>query len=287
MKILNGKVASDFLYEDLKKEIILYEKKRKPCLCIFLIGYDKASHTYVNAKKKKCEELGIICKINFFEEISEKNLIEEIEIENKNQNTDGIIVQLPIKLNTEKILDAINPEKDVDGFSSINYGKMSKGFEDVHIPATALGILELLNFYQIKIEGKHCVILGRGITVGSPLSILMSMNKESGNATVTLCHSKTKNLKNFTKKADILIVAIGKAKFIDDTFVKKNSVIIDVGINKIEDLSSKKGYKIVGDVDFEKVYEKVSHISPVPFGVGPMTIYSLLENTIKSYKNNI
>lgn len=286
MKILDGKKVS----EDIKNEIkilvdqLKLKNKRPPHLAAILVGSDGASLTYVSSKVKACNQVGFKSSLfRFDNEISEKELLNHIEILNLDKEIDGFIVQLPLpkQIDEEKVLLSINPEKDVDGFHPSNFGRMALEM-DSFIPATPHGIIELLERYKINTKGKHCVVLGRSQIVGRPISILMSQKIKSGNATVTLAHSQTKNLENLTKTADIIISALGMPEFIKPHMVKKGSIIIDVGITRVKDSSNKKGYIIKGDVDFDKVSPICSHITPVPGGVGPMTIAMLLKNTLRA-----
>ncbi len=302
--ILDGKSLSLELFDKLKENVnsLKTETNRIPKLAIILVGNNIASQTYVKNKIKACKYIGIESKLikldisseitqptdeasyNFESQLSiEKRLEESIYNLNEDKSVDGIIVQLPLpkNINIDHIINSINPKKDVDGLHPFNLGKMALGLS-AHKPATPSGILELLKNYKIPTSGKHCVILGRSRIVGTPLSILMSQNKYPGNCTVTICHSYTKDIKEITKTADILISAIGKPKFVTEDMVKEGTVVIDVGINRIEDKNTKKGYRLEGDVDYEKVSPKCSHITPVPKGVGPMTIASLMKNTIKA-----
>tara|TARA_X000000950_G_scaffold271761_1_gene353427 strand:- start:350 stop:1225 length:876 start_codon:yes stop_codon:yes gene_type:complete len=286
MKILDGKKVS----EDIKNEIkilvdqLKLKNKRPPHLAAILVGSDGASLTYVSSKVKACNQVGFKSSLfRFDNEISEKELLNHIEILNLDKEIDGFIVQLPLpkQIDEEKVLLSINPEKDVDGFHPSNFGRMALEM-DSFIPATPHGIIELLERYKINTKGKNCVVLGRSQIVGRPISILMSQKIKSGNATVTLAHSQTKNLENLTKTADIIISALGIPEFIKAHMVKKGSIIIDVGITRVKDSSNKKGYIIKGDVDFDKVSPICSHITPVPGGVGPMTIAMLLKNTLRA-----
>lgn len=286
MKILDGKKVS----EDIKNEIkilvdqLKLKNKRPPHLAAILVGSDGASLTYVSSKVKACNQVGFKSSLfRFDNEISEKELLNHIEILNLDKEIDGFIVQLPLpkQIDEEKVLLSINPEKDVDGFHPSNFGRMALEM-DSFIPATPHGIIELLERYKINTKGKHCVVLGRSQIVGRPISILMSQKIKSGNATVTLAHSQTKNLENLTKTADIIISALGIPEFIEPHMVKKGSIIIDVGITRVKDSSNKKGYTIKGDVDFDKVSPICSYITPVPGGVGPMTIAMLLKNTLRA-----
>ena len=286
MKILDGKKVS----EDIKNEIkilvdqLILKNKRPPHLAAILVGSDGASLTYVSSKVKACNQVGFKSSLfRFDNEISEKELLNHIEILNLDKEIDGFIVQLPLpkQIDEEKVLLSINPEKDVDGFHPSNFGRMALEM-DSFIPATPHGIIELLERYKINTKGKNCVVLGRSQIVGRPISILMSQKIKSGNATVTLAHSQTKNLETLTKTADIIISALGIPEFIKAHMVKKGSIIIDVGITRVKDSSNKKGYIIKGDVDFDKVSPICSHITPVPGGVGPMTIAMLLKNTLRA-----
>lgn len=286
MKILDGKKVS----EDIKNEIkilvdqLKLKNKRPPHLAAILVGSDGASLTYVSSKVKACNQVGFKSSLfRFDDKISEKELLNHIEILNLDKEIDGFIVQLPLpkQIDEEKVLLSINPEKDVDGFHPSNFGRMALEM-DSFIPATPHGIIELLERYKINTKGKNCVVLGRSQIVGRPISILMSQKIKSGNATVTLAHSQTKNLENLTKTADIIISALGIPEFIKAHMVKKGSIIIDVGITRVKDSSNKKGYIIKGDVDFDKVSPICSHITPVPGGVGPMTIAMLLKNTLRA-----
>ena len=286
MKILDGKKVS----EDIKNEIkilvdqLKLKNKRPPHLAAILVGSDGASLTYVSSKVKACNQVGFKSSLfRFDDKISEKELLNHIEILNLDKEIDGFIVQLPLpkQIDEEKVLLSINPEKDVDGFHPSNFGRMALEM-DSFIPATPHGIIELLERYKINTKGKNCVVLGRSQIVGRPISILMSQKIKSGNATVTLAHSQTKNLENLTKTADIIISALGIPEFIEPHMVKKGSIIIDVGITRVKDSSNKKGYTIKGDVDFDKVSPICSYITPVPGGVGPMTIAMLLKNTLRA-----
>lgn len=283
MVILDGKNLALEICDGLQKEVIKIKNMRgyAPHLCVILIGSDPASHTYVNAKKKACERIGCRSTILHFDELNEDQLLRLINKINCDDFIDGLIVQLPLlkHIDVQKIIDSIDPQKDVDGFNSLNYGRMARGLP-AHIPATPLGILKLLEHYKIQTAGKHCVVVGRGNTVGAPLSILLGLNTSTGNATVTVCHRLTQDLKSITIQADILIAAVGKPFLITADMVKPNVVVVDVGINRIEDHSKKSGYRLQGDVDYEKVAPLSSYITPVPGGVGPMTIAALLSNTI-------
>ncbi len=283
MQILDGKLASNAIKEDLKNKILALQtsSKKLPHLAAVLVGNNPASETYVASKVKNCKEIGITSTLQQFEEtISEQHLLETIQELNENNDIDGILVQLPLPkhISEEKIINAILPEKDVDGFHPVNVGNMVLGFP-TFISATPFGILLLLQYYHIDTAGKNVIVIGRSNIVGTPISILLSRNNKSGNATVTLCHSHTKNLAEICLQADIIIAAIGKPGFVTGDMVKKNAVVIDVGINRVKDETKKSGFALKGDVDFEDVSKQASYISPVPGGVGLMTIAALLMNT--------
>ena len=291
MQLLEGKVASAAIKEDLKNKVsaLASEGKKVPHLAAILVGNDPASETYVASKVKNCKEVGINSSLFKYESsITEEMLLEKINELNKNEDIDGILVQVPLPkhISEKKVILQIAPEKDVDGFHPLNIGNMVLGFP-AFISATPFGILLLLQHYKIEASGKNVVIIGRSNNVGTPLSILLSRNNEYGNATVTLCHSRTKDIQSVCQKADILIVAIGKPKFVTADMVKENAVVIDVGINRIKDETKKSGFALKGDVDFENVSPKCSYITPVPGGVGLMTIAALLMNTYKAANLNI
>ena len=282
--ILDGKHLSKVLRKEIRVET--QDLDVIPHLVVILVGQDGASETYVNNKVKACHEVGFKSTvIRFPESVTEDELLDRIVEINHDDEVDGLIVQLPLPehISEEKVLETINPKKDVDGFHPMNVGKMLLGLPSF-IPATPLGIMLLLKHYNIETSGKHCVVIGRSHIVGSPVSILLSKNDSPGNCTVTLCHSKTPDLSEHTLKADILIVAVGKPGFIGPEMIKEGAVVIDVGIHRIES-DNKNGYNIVGDVDYENTLPKCSAITPVPGGVGPMTITGLLLNTLKSVKN--
>ncbi|MEO6949217.1 MAG: bifunctional 5,10-methylenetetrahydrofolate dehydrogenase/5,10-methenyltetrahydrofolate cyclohydrolase [Ginsengibacter sp.] len=283
MQLLEGKVASAAIKSELQSKISLLklQGKRVPHLAAILVGTDPASETYVNSKVKNCMEVGITSTLLRLEEtISENELLDKVYELNQNEEINGILVQVPLPkhISEKKIILAISPEKDVDGFHPINVGKMVLGFPSF-ISATPRGILMMLEHYQVTTSGKNVVVIGRSNNVGTPLSILLSRNSPLGNATVTLCHSRTKNLEAICREADILIAAIGKPKFVTADMVKEGAVVVDVGINRIKDPSRKSGYALKGDVDFDNVAPKCSYITPVPGGVGLMTIAALLQNT--------
>ena len=288
MILLDGKKASAIVQETIAKEVSSIKKqgKRPPHLVAILVGKNGASVTYVNNKVTACERVGFNSSIiELPENVTQDELLKKIKELNEDNNIDGFIVQLPLPkhINEQEVLLSINPDKDADGFHPTNFGRMALGLESF-IPATPYGILELLTQYQIPTEGKKVVVIGRSDIVGKPISILLS--QKPWNATVTLTHSRTHNLTDYTKKADIIIAAIGIPNFLKAEMIKDGVVIIDVGITRVEDSSSKKGFRIVGDVDFENVKEKTSHITPVPGGVGPMTIAMLLKNTLNAYIRN-
>ncbi len=285
-KILNGTLVAESVLKTVEKDIQnLKIRGIIPTLRVILVGNDPASTIYTKRKAKKCEELCMDGSlITFPETVSTEQLCTEIQTLNDDASVHGILVQLPLppQVNTEKVLHLISPKKDVDGFHMVNVGKLQKMHDDTHIPCTAQGIWKMLQFYNIATRGAHVVIVGRSEIVGRPISVLLSLKHEYGNATVTLCHSATKDIAFHTKQADILIAAIGKPHFISKEMLKKDAVVIDVGINRIDDKHAKKGYKIVGDVNFDDVYETVRAITPVPGGIGPMTIAMLMKNTVNA-----
>ena len=291
MKLLDGKSTSLAIQQELAEMVSAKVNKglKRPHLAAILVGEDGPSQTYVNAKVKACERIGFESTlIKLDASIDEASLLHKIESLNKDNSVDGFIVQLPLPkhIDESKVTLSIDPKKDVDGFHPMNVGNMTLGLP-AFLPATPNGILELLKRYNIPTEGKKCVVLGRSSIVGTPVSILLSRKSEIGNATVTLAHSRTKNLASICREADILIVAIGKPAFVNADMVKEGAVVIDVGIHRIEDISKKNGFRLIGDVNFDEVAPKSSYITPVPGGVGPMTIASLLQNTFKSaYEKN-
>ena len=290
MKIIDGKKISNEVLDEIKLAVQNRKKLnlKIPHLAAVLVGDDGPSQTYVNSKIRACERVGFESSLfQFDKSITENELISEIEKINVNDDIDGFIVQLPIPkgINQENILNKVLPKKDVDGFNPINYGKMALGIE-TFLPATPAGIIELIKRYSIDLKGKKCLVIGRSQIVGRPISILLSQNKIFGNATVTVAHSRSNNLKEICLDSDIIISAIGIPEFIKEDMIKTGSIIIDVGISRVEDDNSLKGYRIVGDVDFESVYDKVSLITPVPGGVGPMTISMLLKNTLRASSLN-
>ena len=290
MKIIDGKKVSNEVLDEIKLAVLNRKKLnlKIPHLAAVLVGDDGPSQTYVNSKIRACERVGSESSLfQFDKSITENELISEIEKINVNDDIDGFIVQLPIPkgINQENILNKVLPKKDVDGFNPIIYGKMALGIE-TFLPATPAGIIELIKRYSIDLKGKKCLVIGRSQIVGRPISILLSQNKIFGNATVTVAHSRSNNLKEICLDSDMIISAIGIPEFIKEDMIKPGSIIIDVGISRVKDDNSLKGYRIVGDVDFESVYDKVSLITPVPGGVGPMTISMLLKNTLRASSLN-
>jgi methylenetetrahydrofolate dehydrogenase (NADP+)/methenyltetrahydrofolate cyclohydrolase len=291
MQLIDGKKTS----EEIKAEIALRvteiksEGGKTPHLAAILVGNDGASQTYVNAKVKSCEQVGFESTlVRLDEQVSEAELLRVVEEINQNLSIDGLIVQLPLPkhISVEKVTDKIKPEKDVDGFTPANVGRMALNWP-AYVAATPYGIIELLKRYKIETAGKHCVVIGRSHIVGSPMSILMARNGYPGNATVTLTHSRTANLEEIAKTADILIVALGKPEFVTAQMVKPGAVVIDVGIHRIEDPTKKSGFRLIGDVKYDEVAPIASAITPVPGGVGPMTIASLLYNTLLAAEKKV
>ena len=288
MKIIDGKMISNLIKQEIKSEVdqIIKNGERVPHLAAVLVGNDGASLTYVGSKVRSCEQVGFDSTlVKLPDNISQNDLLLKIEDLNNDDKIDGFIVQLPLPkhIDEDKVLMAVNPNKDVDGFHPTNFGKMALNME-TFIPATPYGIIELLKRYNINTSGKNTVVIGRSNIVGRPISILMSRKGNPGDSTVTLVHSRTNNLENFTKKADIIVSALGVPDFIKSSMVKDGVIIIDVGITRVKDDSHPKGYVIKGDVDFNSVKEKTSYITPVPGGVGPMTIAMLLKNTLFSLR---
>ena len=291
MKLIDGKIASEKLKKEIAAEVaaMIDNNIRAPHLVAVLVGDDPASQTYVRSKEKASKTVGITSSIyRLSEKTTEKELLELIDFLNKDEEVDGFIVQLPLPkhINVENIINSIDYRKDVDGFHPMNVGKMVLGQPSL-LSATPQGILYLLETYKIETKGKNIVVLGRSNIVGTPISILLSRKADFGDATVTLCHSRTQNLAKITLKADIIIAAIGQPEFLKGDMVKKGAVIIDVGMHRIPDEKAKRGYRLTGDVDFEAVSKKASHITPVPGGVGPMTIAALLKNTLLAAKSRL
>jgi len=291
MQLLDGKQVSESVKDDIAKEAAEFLKQsgRKPHLVAILVGNDGGSETYVASKMKNCEKVGFQSSlIRYNDDVTEEEVLAKIGEINADANVDGLIVQLPLPkhIDPEKVTETIDYKKDVDGFHPVNLGRMMRNLP-CFIPATPYGIMLMLEHYQIDTQGKHAVVVGRSNIVGSPMSILLARNSNPGNCTVTLTHSRTKNLPEIVKQADIIVAAIGKKNFITADMVKEGAIIIDVGINREESDQTKSGYKLFGDVDFEAVAPKSSWISPVPGGVGLMTIVGLLKNTLKSAKKEI
>jgi len=288
MTLLDGKKTSNDIKDEIKVEVdrMKEDGQKVPHLAAVLVGDDGASLTYVGSKVRACERVGFESTLlRFPDTISEEKLLKEIDGLNQDKDIDGYIVQLPLPkhIDSEKVLMAVDPEKDVDGFHPANFGKMALDME-TFISATPFGIMELLERYKVPTSGKHCVVIGRSNIVGRPMSILMSRKGEPGNCTVTLTHSRTQNLEDYTRTADIVISALGVPKFLKADMVKEGVAVIDVGITRVPDDSKKRGYAITGDVDFNEVSKKASFITPVPGGVGPMTIAMLLKNTLLARK---
>lgn len=287
MQLLDGKLAAQAIKEDLyqKTKLLVEAGKPRPHLAAILIGTDGASETYVASKVKTCAEIGFESTLKRFSaDISEAELLKEIELLNNQTDIDGILVQLPLPkhISEHKVIQTIDPLKDVDGFHPVSVGNMVSGTPSF-IPATPFGILLLLKHYHVETKGKHAVVIGRSHIVGTPMSILLSRNTYPGNCTVTLCHSATPNLKELCLQADIIVAALGKPEFVTADMVKEGAVIIDVGITRVTDVTKKSGFRLKGDVKFDEVATKCSFITPVPGGVGPMTIAGLLMNTYNAY----
>ncbi len=291
MQLLDGKIVSAEVKNELRQKTSLLKEKynKTPHLAAILVGSDGASETYVASKIKNCEEIGFKSTLlRFPADTPEETVIEAITELNNDNNVDGILVQLPLPkhFSEVKIINLINPGKDVDGFHPQNSGKLLQG-QPSFIPATPYGIMLMLKHYQIDITGMHAVVIGRSNIVGRPMSILLSQNTNPGNCTVTLCHSRTKNLKQYCLQADIIVAALGKPGFLTADMIKENAIVIDVGITRMADTTKKSGYRIMGDVDFANVAPKCSYISPVPGGVGLMTIGALLMNTYNAFLQKI
>ncbi len=290
MTILDGKKTSEQIKLEIAGEVrqLISEGKKVPHLAAVLVGVDGASQTYVNSKVKDCEQVGFgSTLVRLAADTSEQLLLEAVREINDDEDIDGIIVQLPLPdhISVQKVTEMIRPEKDVDGFHPVNVGRMVKGLP-AYIAATPFGIVQLLDRYQIETSGKHCVIIGRSDIVGTPMSILMARKANPGNCTVTLCHSRTQDIKAHTLQADIVIAALGKPGFLTGDMIKQGTVVVDVGISRVPDATKKRGYGLKGDVDFESVSPKCSFITPVPGGVGPMTRAALLWNTLQAAKNS-
>ena len=288
MTILDGKKTSNDIKEEIANEVnsIISNGDRPPHLAAVIVGNDGASLTYVGSKVRACEKVGFDSTlVSLKDSISEEDLLDKVYELNNDKKIDGYIVQLPLPkhIDTQKVLLAVDPKKDVDGFHPVNFGRMALNLP-TFISATPNGIMELLKRYEVPTEGKNTIVIGRSDIVGKPVSILMGLKTNPGNSTVTLAHSRTKNIEDLIKQADIVISALGVPDFIKEHMIKEGATVIDVGITRVED-DSEKGYKIVGDVDYENVSKKSSFITPVPGGVGPMTIAMLLKNTLQAYKN--
>lgn len=291
MKLIDGKALANTIKEEIAVEVAEIKKQggKTPHLAAVLIGDDPASAVYVRNKVRACEKVGFKSTlVRRDADTTEEEVLKIVEDLNNDPDIDGFIVQLPLPkhIDEEKVNLAIDPKKDVDGFHPMNVGRMALGLPS-YLPATPFGIMQMLDRYEIETSGKHCVVIGRSNIVGTPMSILLSRKAKVGNCTVTLTHSRTKDLKAETLRADIIIAAIGRPDYLTADMVKEGVVIIDVGINRVDDASRKRGYRLVGDADFEGVAPKSSYITPVPGGVGPMTITSLLMNTLKSSRKEI
>ncbi len=291
MKIIDGKLISDQIKAEIAAEVktMIDNNIDTPHLAAILVGEDGASQTYVASKEKSSHEVGFISTTyRFPETISEKELLDAIDFINKDDEIDGLIVQLPLPkhISPDKVINQIDPTKDVDGFHPENIGKLVLG-QDTYIPATPYGIMQMLKRSGIDTVGKNAVVIGRSNIVGTPMSILLSRNANPGNCTVTMCHSKTENMKEIASKADILVVAIGKPEMIDASYIKPGATVIDVGIHRIADESKKSGFRLVGDVNYESASKVAGAITPVPGGVGPMTIVGLLQNTLIAKKKKL
>ena len=284
---LDGKAVSAHFKSEMALEVkkMKEEGQRAPHLAAILVGEDGGSKTYIEAKDRACKEVGFDSTIlRFPDTISEEELLSEVDRINQNDNIDGLIVQLPLPshIDKNKVTQKILPKKDVDGFHDINMGKLAKGDHSGYISATPLGITMLLKYYNIDTSGKNAVVIGRSNIVGRPMSILLSESSITGNATVTLCHSRTKNLEEICSRADIIVAAIGKPFFVKENMVKEGAIVIDVGTTRLEDSTRERGWRLAGDIDYTSVKDKASMITPVPGGVGPMTITGLLSNTLKA-----
>lgn len=291
MTLLDGKKTSEAIQDEIAAEVDAIKAKggKVPHLAAILVGNDGGSVTYVNNKVLACERIGFgSTLIRYEDSISEEELLNKIQELNDDAEVDGFIVQLPLPkhINAQKVIEAIDPKKDVDGFHPTNVGRMVAGLP-AYLPATPAGILQLLKRYNIETSGKHCVVIGRSNIVGTPMSILMSKGGYPGDATVTLCHRNTLNLPSFTRQADIIIVAVGKPGLITADMVKEGAVVIDVGTTRVPDVSRKSGFRLRGDVDFDSVADKCSYITPVPGGVGPLTIAMLMTNTLRAARKEV
>ncbi len=291
MQLIQGKVIADQIKQEIAIEVEELVKKgsKRPHLAAVLVGHDGGSETYVAHKVKACEQVGFESSlIRYEDDISEDDLLQKVQELNENDSVDGFIVQLPLPshISENKVIEAITPSKDVDGFHPINLGRMVIGLPS-YVSATPSGIIELLKRYNIETSGKHCVVVGRSNIVGKPMSILLGQKTNPGNCTVTTCHSRTKDLPSITRQADILIAALGSPEFVKADMVKEGAVVIDVGTTRVPSTETKSGFRLKGDVKFDEVSPKCSFITPVPGGVGPMTIVSLLKNTLLAAKREV
>ena len=288
MDLINGNEIAQEIIEELKIEVSAIQGG-KPCVVFIRVGEDPASVSYVSKKEKTAEKIGIESRLQLYpNSISQNELLEEISLANNNNEVHGILVQAPLPdhIDERTIFNHVSPSKDVDGFNAFNLGKLCQEQEDAFISCTPAGIIELIKRKNITTEGKHVVVLGRSLIVGKPAGMLFLRKGFPGNATVTFCHSRTPDLENHTRRADIIIAAIGKPQFVTKEMVKEGATIIDVGINRIEDSNKKSGFRLVGDVDFEQVAPQTKFITPVPGGVGPMTVAMLMKNTVQAFKGN-
>ena len=291
MQLIDGKKIAEDIRMEIRAEVaeMIDKHDKSPHLAAVLVGEDPASQTYVAGKEKACKAVGFISSVyKLSVTTTERELLDLVKFLNEDPEVDGFIVQLPLPghISAEKVLQAIDPAKDVDGFHPVNLGRMVSGLP-AYLPATPYGIMQLIDRSGIETDGKHCVVLGRSNIVGTPISILLSRKANPGNCTVTLCHSRTNNIKEITATADIIIAAIGVQGFVTADMVKKGAVVIDVGMHRVPSTETKSGYKLKGDVDFDEVSKKCSYITPVPGGVGPMTITGLLQNTLMAHKKEI
>ena len=291
MKLIDGKVIAEQVKAEIAEEVkgMIAAGKKRPHLAVIIVGHDGGSETYVASKVKSCEQVGFkSTKITYENDVTEAELLSKIDELNKDEDVDGFIVQLPLPkhISEQKVIEAIDYRKDVDGFHPVNIGRMSIGMP-CFVSATPAGIIELLKRYEIETSGKHCVVIGRSNIVGKPIASLMMQKSAPGDATVTVCHSRTKNLKEFTRQADIIIAALGQPEFLTADMVKDGVVIIDVGTTRVPSTETKSGFRLKGDVKFDEVAPKCSYITPVPGGVGLMTIVSLLKNTLLAAKGEI
>lgn len=288
MQLIDGKKVSDEIKQEIKAEVdkIIADGGKRPCLAAILVGHDGGSETYVANKVKACEVCGFESRlIRFEDDVTEETLLDAVKKLNEDPEVDGFIVQLPLPrhIDEQRVIETIDPKKDVDGFHPVNVGRMSIGLP-CFLSATPAGIIDLLDRYGIDTRGKHCVVLGRSNIVGKPVALLMLRKGQPGNATVTVCHSATPNIKEITREADIIIAALGQPGFVTEDMVKEGAVVIDVGTTRVPDATRSRGWRLSGDVDFANVAPKCSYITPVPGGVGPMTIVSLMKNTLAAGK---